>query len=166
MNLRLNDSSGLISNLSNPNTRMNYIIIIGILLFMILVFVVFRKKRKVKIFILIATLLLIPFGVRAICTCEIEIESHIFVSKYPKNVFFINNKITGETKQYHYDDGMTWGDWLESEYNVDGITIPDTIVCEVGNNVIHDQWGGPVLYRDRISYAHEYKYEVITMCTR
>lgn len=33
------------------------------------------------------------------------------------------NNIAGEKSTYHYEEGMTWGEWAESEYNTDGFAF-------------------------------------------
>ena len=65
-------------------------------------------------------------------------------------ILAIQNELTGETPVvtitftidgtvYTANDGMTWGEWIDSEYNTDGLIIMDGVVHKNGLDVCYGE---------------------------
>ena len=118
-NLLLNDepfsiNNSIVINLGseiNPNTGR---IIIKALILIILVLgislsvYVNRIKNKTLSILLIGVIIL-PISVYALKQLSISVESKVTIAPQPH--FYIGDDI------YKYDLGMTWNEWLESDYN-------------------------------------------------
>ena len=55
----------------------------------------------------------------------IDSSKNYYLVEVDCKVHFTIKLINGEEKEYVADPGMTWGEWLESEYNVDNIHFED-----------------------------------------
>ena len=117
------------NNIVNPKTS-NYIFICIIILMIIGVsIVVFSpfKNKKYYSFIIIS-LLLIPISIYAIEKLEINIDSNVVISNNPKFCYTYE----GQSYYFEYEDGMTWGDYINSSFNkgIFEIDIDDTPVVK------------------------------------
>ena len=103
--------------IANPNTITNFIIVISILLLMSIAYIVFRKSKYSKVMILLI-LLLIPFSVKALCKCDISINSNIVIQPPVQEMRYITCQFTEHStmanpdkmiveKVYKFRNGMT-----------------------------------------------------------
>lgn len=64
---------------------------------------------------------------------------------------------------YYAEDGMTWGEWVESEYNTDGYVVDDygyiRLVGGTGNYSVQDSSTKPVVLSDIIIANETYDYD-------
>lgn len=96
---------------TNPLTNRNMlIIIIFIVIVTTLIKLSIPKKKKIMI---ITLLLLIPISIKAIDKITININSKVEIINIHK--FCIDS----DNNCYEFDEGMTWEEWLNSEYNKD-----------------------------------------------
>ena len=101
--------------LINPNTFSNIFlsIIIFIIVFSITLYIIIKNKKKAKIMaILIASIILIPSGVYAICKYQIVLESDVTI---------YNGKLSSFgfecfSDRFEFLEGMTVKDWLQSDF--------------------------------------------------
>ncbi len=97
----------------NPKTgRIIFKTIILIILILGISLTIFVNKRNKKIYLFILSLLLIPTSIYALEKLTINIESKIEINS--PFVFSIDDN------EYNYTKGMTWQDWVDSEYNTIG----------------------------------------------
>ena len=58
---------------------------------------------------------------------------------------------------YEFDEDMTWGEWINSDYNLDGFHIEnDDIILDASNRIVMDSEGGQQHYNDLIIEEEEY----------
>jgi len=110
VNLRTEDTP------ANPNTGLPYIIILSIILLISgLSLIIFKKKRLSTLMILVGMILL-PVGVKALCTCEIVIDSKVTIKteEEAKAVLYDCDDPIEITSSYRI--GMTITDYLNSTY--------------------------------------------------
>ena len=136
-----NDMSLNLSNeIINPTTILQrYGVNILLILITCIVAFYFLKTKNIKnsLKVLLLGLMLIPLATRALDTIEVTIDSHVEVEKTSKFCYetYINEGIANGTTPsesytevkalYKYRKGMTWEDYLNSDYNkiIDSITI-------------------------------------------
>lgn len=70
-----------------------------------------------------------------------------------KNVSLISFTIDGTS--YQAEEGMTWGEWVESSYNTGGATNMGRIICYRGLTVVINK-RHPVLPSEQIIHLQEY----------
>ena len=100
-----------LENEINPNTGriiVKSLIIILIILGITLTIYVNKIKSK-KFILIIITLLAIPISVYAIKYLTIHVDSKISIEQ-PTHFYIYDIP-------YRYEQGMTWGEWLDSNYN-------------------------------------------------
>ncbi len=75
------------------------------------------KKKSIKAFVIVAVLgiITIPLTIYALEQMSIEVESKIEIKHY--SFFFGEAWSESGTVEYLFDKGMTWHDFLESDYN-------------------------------------------------
>ena len=127
VNGTMSDNKTMIVNLSsgnnvldvvNPNTSTGKIII-GVLLISFIAFIVLRKKKVAKYMILLICITaLVPLSVYALCKCNITIDSKIKIKNLAK--FYVADRYSDGRLTYYYIEGMTWEEFLDSKYNVNG----------------------------------------------
>lgn len=147
----------------NPPTSGNILIII---VFIILTFLLVKKSiSKLKIIMIIISLFLIPISIKAIDKISITIQSGIeIVNVYE---FCLDNN-----NCYEYDDGMTWEEWLNSEYNNNQLFYNEysdfiyveyqSYACGLSSiyenvNAIFDSDNNSIKKSDKIKNQHRYK---------
>ena len=112
VNLRSDDTPAP----SNPNTGVSYIIISLILIISGITLIVFKKKKISSLMILVGILLL-PIGVKALCSCEILVDSKVQIVK--GNTFCTYYKFINEEKPYikyyTYLEDETFEQYLERD---------------------------------------------------
>ena len=140
--------------LKNPNTGVqSYILItVIILLISIIAYILLKKKEYAKLMILIiATSIIIPMSVYALCKCEIKVESKVKIngkiingtiyrydSKILKNGDYIYSKIVKKWDIFDEDYNMffSWGD------EQIGYTFDTKEKCELYINQNKNSWDG------------------------
>lgn len=101
------------SSIVNPKTG-NYLLVFIIMLIIIGVsIVVFSSFKNKKYYCLVIISLLLPISIYAIEKIQINIDSNVIISSNPKFCY------TYEGKKYYfeYEDGMTWGEYMNSDFN-------------------------------------------------
>ena len=100
-----------LGNEINPETgRIIFKTLILIILILGIALTIYVNKiNKKTLGILLIGALIIPISVNALKQISISVDSKISIE--PPPVFYI-----GDTK-YRFDSGMTWDEWLESDYN-------------------------------------------------
>ena len=88
-------------------------------------------------------------NVPALADCEITEE------EFYKIRMFIDIDFSGKWKSYEYEEGMTWGEWVNSEYSEGDFTINREYI-EAPNGRVHNQDGSPVKDSDLISNNQNY----------
>ena len=109
VNLRSDD-------VQNPNTGLPYIIIISIVLIISGISLIIYKKKKVSTLIILIGVLLLPIGVKALCTCEIIVDSKVTIQIEDQFKFTKFNCFNNTTETYTYRIGMTLNEFLNSNY--------------------------------------------------
>ena len=104
VNLRTEDTP------SNPNTGISYIIVFSIILLLSGIYLIIYKKKKLSTLMIFVGLILLPVGVKALCTCEIVVDSKVIIKQEDEaNVIIYNNDIKNEGT-LKYKIGMTIND--------------------------------------------------------
>ena len=133
-------SLNLSDEITNPSTILQrYGVNILLIIITCVVAFYFLKTKNIKnsLKVLILGLILIPLATRALDTIEVTIDSHVEVEKTSKFCYetYINEGIANGTTPsesytevkalYKYRKGMTWEDYLNSDYNkiIDSTTI-------------------------------------------
>ena len=101
----------------NPNTGINYILLITTILLISILLIVFKKKKYSKVLILIG-ILLIPFSVNALCRCMININAKVKINVLDDS--FCMYDFTGTDYQFAHakkvsipiKKNMTWNDFF------------------------------------------------------
>ena len=66
--------------------------------------------------IAIASILVIPMTVNAICKCQLKLNSKVKIVKvFTYRVDYVNCRLQG-TKYFPYEYGMTWREYFNSDY--------------------------------------------------
>ncbi len=107
----------------NPKTGIPYlylVLVLGVTISIILLIYVSGSKRLSKYTISILVLFLIPISVFALEKLELKVNTHITVSNM-KEMCFVRNECnngncTERVSYYEYKNGMTWNEYLESDY--------------------------------------------------
>ena len=106
----------------NPNTGVQSYILITfiILLISIIVYILLKKKKYAKLMILIiATSIIIPMSVYALCKCEIKVESKVEINKIIINgtIYRYDSKIL-KNGDYIYSKIVKKWDIFDEDYNM------------------------------------------------
>ena len=116
VNLRSDDTP------ANPNTGISYIIIISLILIISGLSLIIFKKKKLSTLMILVGLILLPVGVKALCTCEILVDSKVQIVKGDTFCTY-NRGIESEEatiNYYVYIEDETFTQYLErdpSKYN-------------------------------------------------
>lgn len=102
----------------NPNTGINYILIISLVLLMSIIFIAIKKKNYSKVLIIVG-ILLIPFSVNALCRCMININAKVKINILDDN--FCIYDFTDTDYEFEHAKkanipimkNMTWNDFFE-----------------------------------------------------
>lgn len=173
MQLNLNSED----RIPNPNTGLKYGLIVLIILLIPVLFLVIRKTNQRKLLLVLISLgLLIPFSVKAICSCSIKIDAAIEIEK-PLPELCVNgldyNNATGETSgnnKCNYEEGITWGEFLFDEHEIglylgfDDYILRDLNHGHCGGYLV-DENGTKVKPSDKIKPCSEITYRIyIPVC--
>lgn len=72
-------------------------------------------KYDLLLVLLVASFILIPISANALCKCNINIDSKVEITTSNMKEFCV--RIGEEIARYNYEEGMTFNDFLNSEYN-------------------------------------------------
>jgi len=103
--------------ISNPKTGLSYVIVIGLIFIISGVSLFVMNKRKLSSFLIIVGFILLPIGARALCSCEIVVDSKVTIKT--EDIFIMayscdsNYYLGGDIK---YKIGMTFYDFSNSDY--------------------------------------------------
>lgn len=103
--------------IENPDTGGQMLtsisILIGLLLISGIIYMTLRKKKYGKALWLIGGLLItIPVCINALCKCEINIDYKVTITTKKLSTFKIS---CADNDEYHYYEGMTFGEWIKSD---------------------------------------------------
>ena len=119
VNLRTDDTP------ANPNTGVKYIIIISLILLISGLSLVIFKKKKLSTLMILVGLILLPVGVKALCTCEIVVDSKVTIRKEDKVVVKEENACYSSinTNEYSFVIGTTASTLFGSEISNDNYKV-------------------------------------------
>ena len=106
----------------NPKTGLPYVIIISLILIISGLSLIIFKKKKLSTLMILVGLILLPVGVKALCTCEILVDSKVQIVKGDTFCTY-NRGIESEEatiNYYVYIEDETFTQYLErdpSKYN-------------------------------------------------
>ncbi len=110
MTVNLSNGSNTPNKIKNPNTGIQYYVLILILALVIgtIVFIILKQKKYSKlIMLLIISVILIPTSIYALCKIEIKVNSTVKIIK-ESGTFCINfNRIENERLYFEYNKGDT-----------------------------------------------------------
>lgn len=139
--LSKNSTINILDTIKNPNTGVQS----RILIFLILLLVseslyILLKKNKISKFIIliIATTIIIPIGVSALCKYEIELKSSVTIKKeykvaYLESYSCPDNTIISNHTSYTYSYGNLYNNYGYT-YNINDKAIMNF------SNINHDYW--------------------------
>ncbi len=112
VNLRTDDTP------ANPNTGVKYILIISLILLISVTSLVIFKKKKLSTLMILVGLILLPIGVKALCTCEIVVDSKVLIATEDefKMIFYKCNRTEPSEHTITYKIGMNFNEFKNSEY--------------------------------------------------
>ena len=109
----------------NPLTSVSFsTVLIPILVISVIVMIIFIKKKKAMQgigVVVIVTMLMVPIISKGLEKIELDVNARISI-KHPS--FFVDYH-NDESVEYLFDSGMTWEEFLDSDYNVDGWTATE-----------------------------------------
>ena len=106
------------NKITNPKTSRTTIIGLLLVLLGISTVIYVSKSKKVPTLLLLLVLLL-PVGVFALCNVSITTNSKIELGNGGEEFCFIDRYVEESQPEYFkYEDGMTWRDYVASDYNV------------------------------------------------
>ena len=110
MTVNLSNGSNTPNKINNPNTGIQYYVLVLILALVVgtIVFVILKQKKYSKlIMLLIISVILIPTSIYALCKIEIKVNSTVKIIK-ESGTFCINfNRIENESLYFEYNKGDT-----------------------------------------------------------
>ena len=143
INMKVNLSS---NNLSNPNTGIKYILFISLVaLLMIGIIIIYRKKKISKLMILIIGLsMFIPISVYALCRCDINITSNVYISDEVFNgvIYRTSSQIVYEGYSFNQEPG--WAPVRKTTNKAEIISFRTKNECDeaineaISNSIIHE----------------------------
>ena len=112
VNIRTDDTP------ANPNTGVSYIIVFSIILLLSGVALIIYKKKKISTLMILVGLILLPIGVKALCTCEIIVDSKVLIATEDefKMIFYKCNRTEPSEHTITYKIGMNFNEFKNSEY--------------------------------------------------
>ena len=125
---------------TNPKTSSNELIYLIISFSIIaILFIIITKNNKLKKYMLIL-LMLIPISIYALERIHLDVETYIEIEN--TKLFYIGTKDDNEivnSKEYHYIDGMTFEEWMDSRYNIDNFEYTEGIdLCTFGARYLYE----------------------------
>ena len=159
-------------DLSNPNTGISYILIISLILLIGILFLVFRKNKLSALIVLIG-IIIIPCSVKALCSCELVIDSNVVIQKEDTARVIIYGCWGTDDMVGKYNIGMTLNDLihslskedqdylnelLDSNNYIYGVTTQEFLDClESSNNfnLCYDNHVKRVDFNDKIKNKEE-----------
>ena len=110
----------------NPNTGGPIILFVGASILAFVCLVVLRNKlfKKYTTMIIVLGVLLIPTTIMALKSITIDVNSKVEVEP-KKTIEFTMIYDYPQFKTYTAYEGMTWEEWLNSNFNVDNIKLTD-----------------------------------------
>jgi hypothetical protein len=108
---------------ANPKTVDEIVKIVAILVISIALLLLMIKVQMIRkvMMIVLAVMIAVPMIAKAIEKINITINTNVEVTKNPSFAVYINDaKIP---VYYEYEEGMTWEEWYDSDYNVDDIIV-------------------------------------------
>lgn len=145
VNGEYNDSNIMDINLSNdiivnnPKTGMSLLIglLVIVFVFSLIAFIISGKKRYATTMVLaIASILVIPMTVNAICKCQLKLNSNVKIVKvFTYKVDYVNCRLQ-DTQYFPYEYGMTWREYFESDY-YRNVNYEDKLTPEIINDDRH-----------------------------
>ena len=111
--------------IENPKTgAFKYFFVFVALIVSILLIIKERKKSKVMLLLFVSVL--IPISIKALCTCNIAVESNVVIEKKVPKILSFSYTINSCTEPpisdvVKFEEGMTVGDWFDSKYFKDSI---------------------------------------------
>lgn len=108
------DFSTLFDNPKTSDNLINYIIIGGISLGII---IIITTKYKALGLGMMTLVLLVPIATKAVESYKIEINANVEIEKDDGLGTF---SICNPNKIYQFEEGMTFDEWFDSPYNIDG----------------------------------------------
>ena len=102
--------------IENPKTGVfKYFLVLVALILSILLII--KERRRSKVILLLLVLGLIPISIKALCTCNIAVESNVVIEKkMPKLLSFIYKMPCGSYSfNFEFEEGITFGDLIESD---------------------------------------------------
>ena len=121
------------NNISNPKTNNNWLLIALTIILIIQIILYFLHEKNINkhsIMILIISLMLVPSITYALCKVDIQVSSQVEIEKIELNKFYLEDYWDNNKTEYSFEEGMTWRDWLDSDYNTNNISFVENInVC-------------------------------------
>ncbi len=102
----------------NPNTSVGKLFIFYLITVSAIVLIVYFARKMKFMYSLVLLLMLVPFIAKAVNMYVVTINAYIEIErKIPMGTFTLCGK-----GPYDFEIGMTFEEWLESNYNVDGLS--------------------------------------------
>ena len=115
VNLKSSDKSDVIP--LNPNTGLPYIIMISIILIISGITLIVYKKKKISSIMILIGILLLPIGVQALCSSEIEINSMVFIRKDDEGRITLQScKDNIKETTFKYLEGIKLGEYFNTPH--------------------------------------------------
>ncbi len=108
---------------ANPKTVDEIVKIVAILVISIALLVLMIKVQMIRkvMMIVLAVMIAVPMIAKAIEKINITINTSVEVTKNPSFAIYLDEART--PVYYEYEEGMTWEEWFDSDYNVDDIYV-------------------------------------------
>lgn len=166
MNVDLSNES---VDVENPKTGISILLVVllAVIVFSLTIIVITTNKKYSKLMVIIITLMMIiPVSVYALCKCSLKVDSRVRIEKNVQS-FCIKAVSSDYSRIYYYpyERGMTWSDFINSNYN--NISLGALVRDEEG--VLSVQSGVcynivklnniPVSINDKIKNRHDGCYE-------
>ena len=155
-NIELQNEDGTAAKIENPKTGIESVIpMLIIAVSGVVAFIVLRKHTRSKMLVLILLVSLLPLGAYALETITIDIDSKVEIDA-TKEFCYITGIYTDFLKVYYkYRDGMTWQEYLDSDYNkitenttlkTDNNTVKFADYLDKCNNYFNQDWNPKYLF--------------------
>ena len=120
--------------IENPKTGAfkYFLVLVALIVFALLII---KERKKSKVMLLLLVLGLIPISINALCTCNISVESNVVIEKSTPRLLTFKYVYSECEKpdinfDFEYEEGMTIGEWLNSEYFKNAINAYNEKVIE------------------------------------
>lgn len=121
----------------NPNTSTGIIFVLYIVVYIasFVALIVFNKKKnRIISFICFVLFNLIPITISALESLKINVDAHVEIEKVEYGVFTLDCSNLSVVNTYDFEIGMTWKEWFDSDYNIDGLEASNEIVSKYDPN--------------------------------